>query len=231
MVVLVVVKGENAETPSVVLALMSYPASFVAQFFASLPVKVEGLPDPSLILVPLATTALGFAQWFALVPWIADKVMAWHRDTPVTRTDVSRGNVASVIILLVTWSIAEIAAIALSISLNPVTHKVVRHLGAVVFHLWLAIPMALAAAAAAVAIARLFYSRDTTFWIISLASLFLCGSAINAATLLFGFGSSKDHVGRDQAAGNARDWRYGGDGDDLERKMKKTLAVIAENWR
>jgi len=166
MVVLVVVKGENAETPSVVLALMSYPASFVAQFFASLPVKVEGLPDPSLILVPLATTALGFAQWFALVPWIADKVMAWHRDTPVTRTDVSRGNVASVIILLVTWSIAEIAAIALSISLNPVTHKVVRHLGAVVFHLWLAIPMALAAAAAAVAIARLFYSRDTTFWII-----------------------------------------------------------------
>src|SRR5665213_242706 len=65
----------------------------------------------------------------------------------------------------------------------------------------------------------------------SLASLFLCGSAINAATLLFGFGSSKDHVGRDQAAGNARDWRYGGDGDDLERKMKKTLAVIAENWR
>jgi hypothetical protein len=191
-----VVRDQNAETPGVVLALMSYPASFLAsELFVPFPVRVQGLPDPEIVIVPLAMGALGFVQWFIVVPWLTAKILEWHRNAPVTRTGTSRRNIANVIILMTVWVIAEIAAIALSMPLNRLNGQLARHLGAIIFHVWLAIPAAVAAAVAALIIARLFSGRDATFWVASIACLFLCAGAINAALMLFNARSNTDRVG------------------------------------
>jgi hypothetical protein len=191
-----VVRDRNAETPGVVLALMSYPASFLAsELFVPFPVRVQGLPDPEIVIVPLAMGALGFVQWFVVVPWLTAKILEWHGNAPVTRTGTSRRNTANVIILLTVWFIAEIAAIALSMPLNQLNGQLARHIGAVVFHIWLAIPAAIVGAVAAIVIARLFSAKDATFWVASLACLFLCAGAFNAALVLFNACSNANRVG------------------------------------
>ena len=194
MLVLIAVLPDGTETPVIVVALMSYPAGMLANLFpAILPVRVEGSPE--LTLYPLLTVAFGFVQWFIVVPWLFGKVLTSHRNVQETRAGVAGQRVSRIVLVLGTWLIAEALAIVLSISLNGASDRVVRHVNGVVFHLWLAVPGAVAAAIAALVIARLFHARDFQFWIVALAALFLCASVLNAATLFLGVERPCDRLG------------------------------------
>jgi hypothetical protein len=91
------------------------PAGMLANLFPGVfPVRVEGLPELSLAL--LLTPAFGFVQWFVVVPRLWAKVLKAHRKVPVTRMEVAGQKVASIVLLLGTWLLAQICAIALSIT-------------------------------------------------------------------------------------------------------------------
>jgi hypothetical protein len=193
-VVLAETLGERGEVPAVVLGLMSMPAGALANFLPPSLTYIESFPQFSLY--PLLTAALGFAQWFWLAPRIVSSVMSWHRLQSSTGFDLIRKKAADLIILLTTWLLAEAIAIALSMARNGITDRFGCRAGSVTFHLWLAIPMAAAAALAAAAIVYLFRAEPSAFWIGALSLLFLSVSASNAALLLSDAGSgSHDRSG------------------------------------
>ena len=187
MIALLAVLPAGTETPIIVIALMSYPAGMLANFFPPVfPVRMEGFPE--LTIYPLLTVVFGFVQWFVVVPWLLGKVWSAHRNVHVTPAGVAGQHVSRVVLLIGTWLLAEICAMALSIALNDATQAVVRHLNRFTLHLWFDIPGALAAGTAALLFARLFDARESRSWIVALAALFLCASTINAATLRLGAG-------------------------------------------
>jgi hypothetical protein len=193
MLVLQAVLPDGTDWPIVVVALISYPTGMLANVFPLVfPVRVEGFPE--LSLPPLLTVAFGFVQWFVVVPWLFSKILTSHKSIPGMRAGVAGQNVSRVVLLLGTWFLAEICAIALSIALNDTTHAVVRHVNRFVLHLWFDIPGALAAGTAALLFAHLFDTRDSRFWIVALAALFLCASTINAMTLHLGAGLAGDRL-------------------------------------
>jgi len=195
MIVIVAAYGERAETPSLVLALMSYPASLLANFVGPLPVRIAGLPDPEVLLVPLAMGALGFVQWFVIAPRIIAKLNRWHRITPATRSDLGKSMTARAVILLVIWLLAEITAIALSMSLNRVTERLPCHVSTILFHLWLAIPMSIAAIAGGLGASRVFEGQSAKLWSAALACLFVLASVTLQAGILFDSQSTANRIG------------------------------------
>ena len=180
VVTIVVVATRGAETPAVVLALMSYPAGLLANFLAPFPVRIAGLPDPEVLLVPLAMGVLGFIQWFVVVPRLARKIHGWMRRA---------------IILLGIWVIAEATAIVLSTSLSRVTERIVCHVNAILFHAWLAIPVTVLAAAGGLAVSSLLDRQGSRRWTVLLASLFFVYSAALQASLLFARQSTSNRIG------------------------------------
>jgi hypothetical protein len=185
--------GERGVIPAVVLGLMSAPAGALANFFPPSSIDIEGLPAFSLY--PVLTAAFGFAQWFWLAPRIVSSVMSWHRIQSSTRFDVIRKKAADVVILLTTWLLAEAVAIAFSMTLNRVTDRFPCHVWPVLFHLWLAIPMAATATFGATAIVYLFRDEGSAFWIGALALLFLCTSTLLNTPVLLSFDAGRDPIG------------------------------------
>jgi len=200
MAILFIVEGEGVALPATVLALMSYPAGLLANTLPiEFPVRFERFS--AVPLWPLFTAGFGFAQWVLFVPWVSAKIMEWHRSGIRTRAHTIRKMAADILILLVTWFFSEVLAILISIPLNPLTHRLVRYVGAVAFHLWLAIPLTVTAALAGAIVVRVFHTEGATRWLVALVSLFLCAGALQAAILLTGripSGASArraDHVG------------------------------------
>ena len=194
LVLFAVLPDGRDDVPVIVVALMSYPASLLANVFpATFPVRVEGLPELPLPLLLMAV--FGFVQWFVAVPWGLAKILASHRKVAVTRADVAGQSAANAALLVGTWMLAEIGALLFSMPLNGMTDAMACHVNAFVFHLWLALPTAVAAGLATLLIARVFQARDSRRWIVALTALFLCASAIKAALLLLGVGPHADHVG------------------------------------
>ena len=174
------VASSAAETPAVVLALMSYPAGLLANFLAPFPVRIAGLPDAEVLLVPLAMGVLGFTQWFVVVPRLARKIHGWMRRA---------------IILLGIWVIAEATAIVLSTSLNRITERIVCHVNAILFHAWLAIPVTVSAAAGGLAVFSFIDRQGSRRWTVLLASLFFVYSTALQASLLFATQSASNRIG------------------------------------
>ena len=189
MIVIVAANGERAELPGTVLALMSYPASFLANFLTPFPVRVAGLPDPEVLFIPLAMGVLGFVQWFVFAPKVVGAVSRWSRATPAKR------GIAGAIVVLVVWVLAELVAIVLSTSLDRLTKRMPCHLNPILFHAWLAIPMSVAAATGGLVIANFFDRQDARPWTVMLASLFFVVSTALQAVVLFAPQSTSNRIG------------------------------------